>query len=358
MAGPAGSRRLSLKPAFRPRGITERQACTSLRHLAPFELGVVIWTSALTFLAMVVATFWTAPTALMFGALAAAFSAFAFLVAGGSMFSFLSAWARFPVDLTVVILAFVLSFAPWTDNHGVRVLEREETAMPPDERPSLDVALENWRKALGEPQETPTFVIVATAGGGLRARPGRGRARRDRGQSYADSTSTCSRSAASRAAVSVRPCSIRLLELEDAKVLGTAGCDDETRQSILPSGALHSRAGLSRARRSGLLYPDLLQRFIPLPRPFPRLPDRAMSTEQGWEQGWRREDVVGLETSRPGVAHSSGFGMAAEPKQSCWRPALLLNGTHVETGKRIITSNLKIETNLYRRRRHLRSDRR
>ena len=43
--------------------------------------------------------------ALLFGTFATAFSAFAFLVAGGGILSFLSARARFPVDVTLAIAA-------------------------------------------------------------------------------------------------------------------------------------------------------------------------------------------------------------------------------------------------------------
>lgn len=334
-------RTLSRKGAFRPRGITQAQAYTSLRQLAPFELGVVIGTSALAFVAMVVATFWTAPTALMFGALAVAFSAFAFLVAGGSMLSFLSAWARFPVDLTVVILAFLLSFAPWTDNHGVRVLEREATAMPPSERPSLDVALENWRKALGEPQEQPTFVIVATAGGGLRAATWtqvvlgeiEDRARGFHKQLFA--ISGVSGGSFGAAVFNT------LLTLEDSPLWKQ--CDGDGAPSFGGRARCILEQDYLAPAVSGLLYPDLLQRFIPLPRPLPRLPDRAMAAEQGWEQGWKNRGIMVGSNESPLSRPFLGLWSGCSADQGCWRPALLLNGTHVETGKRIITSNLKID---------------
>jgi hypothetical protein len=80
---------------------------------------------------------------------------------------------------------------------------------------------------------------------------------------------------------------------------------------------------------AALLFPDLMQRFLPL-----GFPDRARALEQSWELAWRR----------------AGFGedvWADRGFRSFWPgnrfvPALLLNSTHVETGKRVIASNLDI----------------
>jgi hypothetical protein len=79
-----------------------------------------------------------------------------------------------------------------------------------------------------------------------------------------------------------------------------------------------------------MLYPDLVQRFIPYP--IPAL-DRARALEESWETSARRS----LGTS----AFSDSF-------LALWRghpyevPALLLNSTRVETGQRAIVSNLKL----------------
>ena len=81
---------------------------------------------------------------------------------------------------------------------------------------------------------------------------------------------------------------------------------------------------------SAMLYPDLTQRFLPVP--ISRF-DRARALEGGWEAGW----AVQFQNNR-----------FAEPFHQLWEghggnlPALFLNGTSVETGKRIITSNIAI----------------
>jgi hypothetical protein len=66
---------------------------------------------------------------------------------------------------------------------------------------------------------------------------------------------------------------------------------------------------------------------------FPNGRDRAAALERGWERAWAR---AGL---RESTWTNRGFTSLWQ-SESNWRPALLLNGTHVESGKRIVTSNL------------------
>jgi hypothetical protein len=80
---------------------------------------------------------------------------------------------------------------------------------------------------------------------------------------------------------------------------------------------------------AALLFPDLMQRFFPL-----GFPDRAKALEQSWERAWaeaRFSDDVWRDR-----------GFRALWAERPYVPALLLNSTHVETGKRIIASNLDI----------------
>jgi hypothetical protein len=78
-----------------------------------------------------------------------------------------------------------------------------------------------------------------------------------------------------------------------------------------------------------LLGPDLVQRFLPFGvGQF----DRSLGLERAWEAAWQEE---------------TGSRRFAEPFLDLWRgehgldvPSLILNGTHVETGRRILTSNL------------------
>jgi len=77
------------------------------------------------------------------------------------------------------------------------------------------------------------------------------------------------------------------------------------------------------------LFPDLLQRFVPVPL----FDDRAISLEQSWERAW-------------GAAHVQGRSAFSAPFHSLWVvsphsvPLLFLNGTVVESGQRSIMDPL------------------
>lgn len=77
-----------------------------------------------------------------------------------------------------------------------------------------------------------------------------------------------------------------------------------------------------------MLYPDLLQRFLPVPV----FADRAAALEEAWEARWRAV---------------FGDGRLAGPFLDLWQdgrpwPALLMNGTSASGGGRLIASNLRL----------------
>jgi hypothetical protein len=92
---------------------------------------------------------------------------------------------------------------------------------------------------------------------------------------------------------------------------------------------------------AAMFFPDLLQRFLPVPF---ASADRAAALEKAWEYGW---DQTISGSTDGGDARGNRL---AQPFRKLWQtrkgevplPALFLNGTRVESGKRIITSNLPI----------------
>ena len=83
-----------------------------------------------------------------------------------------------------------------------------------------------------------------------------------------------------------------------------------------------------------MLYPELVQRFLPFPVPYF---DRGRALELGWEKGWSK--TMGNDRL------AGSFVDLWPPDATKWMPALLLNGTSVEKGNRIITSNLRVTNN-------------
>jgi hypothetical protein len=89
---------------------------------------------------------------------------------------------------------------------------------------------------------------------------------------------------------------------------------------------------------AAMLFPDFLQRFIP----YPFLPDRGNALSRSWEAGWESAcmELEACGENADGVG--STFLNAGPRPGGGWQPLLLLNGTHEETGKRIITSHVKV----------------
>jgi hypothetical protein len=243
--------------------------------------------------------------------------------------------SRLPVLGGLLVLACVFSF--FVDNHevGRRAFgESHAPTLTPEAKASImtvDSALEDWCKrrpgACRGPAPTP-IVFVAAQGGASRAgywaadvlgelqyypgMPGR----------FSDHvfaiSSVSGGSVGSLAYLSA---------LHDEPDLAPTAF----RRSIADASG---RDFLSPAI-AGLLFPDLLQRFLP----FPVLPDRAETLERAFEAGWtahcgaacRDKDLwskplLSLWTNNPG-----------------WVPVLLVNGARQEDGRRVITSNIAIE---------------
>ena len=92
----------------------------------------------------------------------------------------------------------------------------------------------------------------------------------------------------------------------------------------------------------GLLFPDLAQRFIPVPI----LPDRAEMLERALEAGWRdAHQPLGRQKRNPNQAYA--YDAWSYPFLDIWAtasqrlPALIINGAREEDGRRILTSSLR-----------------
>jgi hypothetical protein len=228
----------------------------------------------------------------------------------------------------LLLVALAFSFFPWLDNHQVRTLAAPESGSA---RPKLDQVLEQWRaQAPRLPDGRSNFVVVSTAGGGLRAafwtatvlgaiEDG---ARDFRGQLFGVSgVSGGSLGAATFVTLAGH------LSRSD----GIPGCrgNQAGRGPFECAGQTVLSQDFLAPAVAALLFPDLMQRFFPF-----GFPDRAKALEQGWEHAWARAGF-GEDLWRDRGFRSLWAG-------SNFLPALFLNGTHVETGKRVITSNVDI----------------
>ncbi len=87
---------------------------------------------------------------------------------------------------------------------------------------------------------------------------------------------------------------------------------------------------------TGMLYSDLLYRFLPLWV----LPDRAETLERAWEEAWDAPDAKGASPHAAGII--KGPFLALAPKEGePWRPLLIVQGASEGGGRRMLTSAVK-----------------
>lgn len=285
------------------------------------------------------------------GPAAIAFLAVACIVPATSLLVWLTRPYNIPVVAIGLIFAALFSF--WNDNHDVRRLDGD---VDRDARPTVRAAYDRWKSFH---RSNDPVILVATAGGASRASYWTGtvlRALEDN-----DHARDFSRDVFAISSVS-------------GGSLGAVGyaawiADHQTdlgRPDPLPS--LERRIFVQDffgqdylgPSVAGLLYPDLFQRFFP----FGIFPSRADSLEESWEIGWdqaadrcvveaerRKQPLICPRRGRMADDFLAIWGDALKPvpgkSASSWVPVVLVNGTHVETGKRILTAPVRITPDVF-----------
>jgi hypothetical protein len=237
----------------------------------------------------------------------------------GGFLVYLSGIWRFPVIAFLVVLALAFSF--WNDNHIVRLASPQKA-----DRLNVLQAFEKWYGLIETDHrgETHPLYIVATEGGGIRAAYWTtavlGEIQDENPNFTAHLFAISGVSGGSLGAAVFEA----LLAEPNFGSFKDAGTEILGQDFLSPTLA-------------AMLYPDLVQRFIPWP--FACL-DRGRALELGWEKAWRDK----MHNDR--LARSFLDLWSAGPNRRAWMPALFLNGTSVEKGNRIITSNLRV-TNFF-----------
>ena len=92
---------------------------------------------------------------------------------------------------------------------------------------------------------------------------------------------------------------------------------------------------------TGMLFPDLLQRFLPIAI----LPDRAEALERAWEEAWDDSCQASPQAAGPSNCKDllrTSFLTLRPVQDAPWRPILIVNGASEETGRRILTSTVDL----------------
>ena len=280
--------------------------------------------------------FWLAPqkTAPLIGAAAILLLAAAGWIAGGSILDFVGMKLRIPVLSALLILAIIFSL--WNDNHGVRTLPTPP--IPLEKRQDVREALMAWHQhQLLRPSPTghyPLFVVAAE-GGGIRAAYWAASVLSritDKNPCFPDQLFAISGVSGGSLGSAVF-----MAQLADAPVTADGFYGD--REGLRPLGAKDFLPTTKKILSEDflapvvgtMLYPDLFQRFWFWPMPSF---DRARTLEGAWEKAWS-QTIKNDRFSKP-------FNNLWENQGQKWLPALFLNSTWVETGKRLIVSNLRL----------------
>ncbi|KQY93942.1 hypothetical protein ASD21_10180 [Caulobacter sp. Root1455] len=315
---------------------------------------------------------WPVGPSQFLGAISIVFLGLAFITAALAAMLHASRATRLPVLTGLVFLA--LAFSLVNDNHAIgrRTLQRRadaDRAMPlpparpvapdaaerPDPRTGKDtiaMRLKAWCAAQG-PQacqpngpETP-IVFVAAQGGASRA-----------GYWAADVLGKLQYETQGPKPFSDRVFAISSVSGGSVGVMAyVSTLADRPDLSGAPfADSLAEVAGIDYLSPavSGLLFPDLAQRFLPVAVPL--LPDRAETLETGFEAGWRQHclhpDDADIDPG-PGLARCRDADLWTKPFLSLWRPAagspapswlpiVMINGARQEDGRRIITADVAI----------------
>ena len=267
-------------------------------------------------------TFWLSPVIAPKALGSAAILAFAAAswVCFGSFLIALGNSVHFPVISGLVALVVISSCM--NDNHAVRVFGKQNLA-----RMSAADAFKKWQVDISQkfPQEQkhPLF-IVAAEGGGIRAAYWTatvlGTIQQKAIEAHVDFGShVFAISGVSGGSLGAAVFDAELVESASSNALRRSSQDMLGEDFLSPALA-------------AMLYRDLLQRFIPAKI---NSWDRGRALEMAWEDGWRQK--VDPLTNR--FDHALGDLFASSDLMI---PALFLNSTSVESGRRVIVSNVQI----------------
>ena len=237
------------------------------------------------------------------------------LVSGGTWLREIGLRTRVPALFLMLALAGVLAALRdrhvLPDNHALHVLARTTP------RPGVEDAFLRFLHRPEAGEEPQTVILVAASGGGIAAAFWTATVLGD----LADHSPLWRDSVFAMSGVSGGSVGLTAYTAGRAE----AGCSLLTRRACLQAAL--SGDFLAPALGAAL-YPDLLQRFLPVLV----TPDRAAALEGAWAAEWRR--VYGQDR-------------LAEPFQRLWPaepwPALLLNTTAYRSGGRLIVSNLALQ---------------
>lgn len=280
------------------------------------------------------------PTARMIGAPALMLLAMgAWSLVGGMLLSY---WPRTRGWITLSWLPVIplLAFSGCNDNHPIDWRGKPGSSPAPAERPSLQAHYENWIK--DRPHGEPVY-LVASAGGASRASYWAGVTlgrledeARAQGKRFGNNIFMMSGISGGSVGIAAYAAALRAWP---APLPGAdrpkAACIRLAMDTMLGADVLSPIGAL-------MLYPDLLQRFLPVV-PASQCIDRSRGLEEAWDQDWRAlmmNPPAGCSAPPDEMKNLWSQPLATKLAARAEAPALVLNTVRLEDGRRVLQSNL------------------
>jgi hypothetical protein len=285
----------------------------------------VIFTLVAAAVAMVVATLWPARFGALLGAPAVVFFGLGFIIPVIVIAIQMGSSLRIPVAGTLLVLAVV--FGLWVDNHAVGRRAFGVATTGPTDRLSLSQAYEQWRAAQpGGANARKTMILVAVQGGASRA-------------GYWTAVALANLREAAKAKDVDLDSHIFAISSVSGGSVGAVGYAAMLKSAPDPGEFKLRLLGFAGQdalgpAMTGMLFPDLLQRFLPVTF----LPDRAEALERSWEEAWGSS---GVPRSAAGVLGEPFLNLAPKVGEP-WRPILIVQGASEGGGRRMLTSAVKL----------------
>ena len=245
-------------------------------------------------------------------------------------------------SLFLILMVLTGLFSIWNDNHEVRTLTDADSNVA---RSSVTDFFSDWleyrNSAIQARGDYPVF-IVAAEGGGIRAAYwtaavlGALQNAEPRFACHVFAISGISGGSLGAAVFSALVADLA----EDDEI----HCNGSSDSAVNRFGRAHldflGEDFLSPAL-AGMLYPDVVQRFLPTSGNL-ALPDRATYLESALEQEWSAQESLNSDRFA-----NDFLDLWASKRTTYIVPALFLNGTWVESGSRVVTSNLRPGSNRF-----------
>jgi len=274
------------------------------------------------------------------GAGAVVFAGFGAIIPVGSLIVMYMRTTRIPV--LTLLLIYVVAISAFTDNHEVRALAQSAQRIA-----SLKDAYALWQahinpsatqngtaQNLAASESTVSnapLVLVATAGGGLRAAYWTALALGElehRLPGFHRNIFAISGVSGGSVGAMFYVAALDVAAKQGGQRLDTEKLYDTVGQDFLAPVT------------ASMLYGDLAQRFVPVIGSL-SVPDRAKTLEEGWERKFKAR----FGNDNMERAFTSFW---STPKDSDnWLPLLFINGTHEESGQRIITTPVAMDKTIF-----------